>query len=102
MVRFTHYIPRMNCIPLIGYRISKSLVATRSLLSGRRDKTEGNYLMPTLTINGDRQSLPDPSTVADMIQRLGYDRKRVAVEVNQSVIPAAEHMSQKLAEGDAV
>jgi thiazole synthase len=58
--------------------------------------------MLQLTINGQEQSLPTPSTVADMLRQLGYDPKRVAVEVNQAVVPHQAHGVHALGAGDAV
>jgi thiamine biosynthesis protein ThiS len=58
--------------------------------------------MLKLTINGEPQNLPEPLTVAQLLDRLGYDRKRVAVEINQEVVPQKEHEQHQLAGGDAI
>jgi thiazole synthase len=58
--------------------------------------------MLTLTVNGEPRSLPESLTVAELLDRLGYDRRRVAVEVNQDVVPAAGHAGRRLAAGDRV
>jgi thiazole synthase len=58
--------------------------------------------MMTLTVNGEARTLPDSFTVADLLQRLGYDRRRVAVEVNCAVVPAPRHEEHHLATGDRV
>jgi thiazole synthase len=58
--------------------------------------------MPTLTINGEARSLPAPLTVADLLAQLGHDKRRVAVEVNEAVVPAARHAEHRLADGDRV
>lgn len=58
--------------------------------------------MPDVTINGEARSLPDPITVADLLQRCGYDSRRIAVEVNREVVPLAEHPRRQLRPGDAV
>src|SRR5262249_19553899 len=58
--------------------------------------------MPNVTINGNPQSLPEPLTLAALIEQLGFDRRRVAVEVNQVVVPAARHTELCLSDGDAV
>src|ERR1700688_19186 len=59
-------------------------------------------IMPTLTINGESRTLPDPLTAAQLLERLGYDRRRVAVEVNGAVVPLARHGEEALADGDHV
>jgi thiazole synthase len=58
--------------------------------------------MLTLTVNGEARTLPGPATVAQLLDRLGFDRRRVAVEVNQAVVPAARHAETPLADGDRV
>src|SRR5262249_2223100 len=58
--------------------------------------------MLKLTLNGEAQTLPEPLTVANLIDRLGYDRRRIAVEVNREVVPVAQQPAHRLASGDAV
>lgn len=58
--------------------------------------------MLTLTINGEAHTLTEKLTVAQLLDRLGLDRKRVAVEVNCDVVPSAEHAGRVLGERDAV
>src|SRR5262245_31909657 len=58
--------------------------------------------MLNLTINGEPRTLTDPLTVAELVERLGYDRRRVAVEVNQEVVPLPRHVEHRLSSGDAV
>ncbi len=58
--------------------------------------------MPTITVNAEPKTLPDPSTVADLLSQLGKDPKKLAVEVNRNVVPRSEHPRCRLVEGDAV
>jgi thiazole synthase len=58
--------------------------------------------MLKLTINGEPRCLPEPLTVADLLEQLGHDRRRVAVEVNREVVPTLQHTECGLNEGDAV
>jgi thiazole synthase len=58
--------------------------------------------MLQLTINGEPRTLAEPLSVADLLDRLGYDRRRIAVEVNCELIPRPRHPSHQLASGDAV
>jgi thiazole synthase len=55
-----------------------------------------------LTINGEQRSVTDTLTVAQLLEQLGHDRRRVAVEVNREVVPAGRHAEHHLREGDAV
>jgi thiazole synthase len=52
------------------------------------------------TVNGEARNLPGPLTVAQLLEHLGYDRRRVAVEVNGEVVPAASHDSRPLTGGE--
>jgi thiazole synthase len=58
--------------------------------------------MPTITINAEPYTSPDPLTVADLLRRLGKDPGKLAVEVNRAVVPRADHPRRPLADGDAV
>jgi thiazole synthase len=58
--------------------------------------------MFTCTINGEARSWPESLTVAELLGRLGYDRRRVAVEINGEVVPAARHAEQTLTSADRV
>ena len=55
-----------------------------------------------LTINGERQALPRPMTVAQLLAHLSVAQERVAVEVNQAVIPRTLHAQHALQPGDVV
>jgi thiazole synthase len=54
------------------------------------------------TVNGEARTLPEPLTVAQLLERLGYDRGRVAVEVNGEVVPRASHADRVLTGADRV
>jgi thiazole synthase len=58
--------------------------------------------MLTCTVNGEQQTLTPPLTVADLLDRLGYDRHRVAVEVNGEVVPRDSHGAHRLCSDDQV
>jgi thiazole synthase len=58
--------------------------------------------MLTFTVNGERRDLPGPLTVGQLLEQLGYDRRRVAVEVNGEVVPAARHCEHPVSGEDHV
>jgi thiazole synthase len=58
--------------------------------------------MPTLTINGEARDFPESLTVARLLEHLGYDRRRVAVEVNREIVPAVNHGEHALQTGDRI
>lgn len=58
--------------------------------------------MLKITLNGEPKSLPNCLSVKELLEELGYDLHRVAVEVNQEVVPRPRHPEVRLAQGDAV
>jgi thiazole synthase len=58
--------------------------------------------MLQLTINGESRTLAETVTVAQLLDQLGHDRRRVAVEINREVVPAPRHAEHRLRGGDAV
>jgi sulfur carrier protein len=56
--------------------------------------------MPELKINGESRHFPDPLTVADLIEQLGYAGKRIAVERNGEIVPKSQHAATALVAGD--
>ncbi len=56
----------------------------------------------TLTVNGQPQSIPDGSTLADLLAALGLKGQPCAAEVNRAVVPSQNHDITKLAEGDTI
>jgi thiazole synthase len=58
--------------------------------------------MLSLTINGEVHTLPESFTVADLLRHLGYDPRKVAVEVNRTVIPARLHPDHRLHPDDSI
>jgi thiamine biosynthesis protein ThiS len=59
----------------------------------------------TITLNGDRYEITGvagPMTVADLLQRLDIDPRRVAVEHNLDVVKRATFGERVVREGDEV
>jgi thiamine biosynthesis protein ThiS len=55
--------------------------------------------MPQITLNGEgRQTAA--TTVAELVQELGYAGQAVAVERNHELVPKAQHEATALEEGD--
>src|SRR5262245_32480742 len=61
-----------------------------------------NRPMFTVTINGAPHNLPNPVTVIELLQRLGFDRRPVAVEVNEQVVPRVRYAEERVAAGDRI
>jgi len=55
-----------------------------------------------VTVNDASRELPDGATVQDLIAALGLSGKRVAIEVNRTLIPRANHPQHLLHPGDHI
>jgi thiazole synthase len=55
-----------------------------------------------IRINGESHALPESLPLADLLARLKFDPSRIAVEVNEIVVPRAQHGEYVVKEGDAV
>ena len=55
-----------------------------------------------VSVNGKAMRVPSGSTLAQLLDSLGLDRARVAVELNLRVVPRAEHPSLRLNHGDTL
>jgi sulfur carrier protein len=55
-----------------------------------------------ITFNGQTLELPTAATVQQLLEAQGLAQRRIAVEVNASVVPRSRHALHALAEGDRV
>jgi len=58
--------------------------------------------MITIQLNGESESLPEDSTIIDLLTRIGSDGKTVATLVNDQVVRPPERTAHALCEGDRV
>jgi sulfur carrier protein len=49
-----------------------------------------------IQLNGDSFELPDGETVLDLLARLDLTGRRVAVELNQDIVPRSLHASTRI------
>lgn len=56
----------------------------------------------TITINTEKTTIPDGSTIADLLSELGLTGSPCAVEVNRMLVPKRRHEETPLREGDTV
>ena len=56
----------------------------------------------SLTLNGEDRSFDGPVTVDGLLQTLGLDRRKVAVERNESIVARSCYAETWLASGDAI
>jgi sulfur carrier protein len=55
-----------------------------------------------IQLNGSPHQLPDQSSIQALVEQLGLTTRRVAVEVNQAIVPKSLHSQTLLQEGDRV
>ncbi len=55
-----------------------------------------------IVLNGEQRGLEDALTVLRLIDRLQLTGKRLAVEVNEEVVPRSLHAGYRLRDGDRV
>jgi thiamine biosynthesis protein ThiS len=54
----------------------------------------------TVSINGERRDLAGPLSVAALLDTLGLDMRKVAVERNMEIVPRSTYAATLLADGD--
>lgn len=55
-----------------------------------------------ILLNGQPHPINDGATLAQLIEALGLNDKRVAAEVNEEIVPRSRHAEHRLAPGDRV
>ena len=55
-----------------------------------------------ILVNGEKISLPEDSSIECLIVHLGYQNQRIAIEINESIIPKSNHSSFLLQDLDKV
>jgi len=55
-----------------------------------------------LTINGETQDFPEGLTISGLVEALGLNPLKVAVERNLDVVPKSLHAETRLSEGDRI
>ena len=55
-----------------------------------------------VTINGETQHLEENISLSSLILQLGLENNRLAIEVNQAIIPRSQHSDYLLQAGDVV
>jgi thiamine biosynthesis protein ThiS len=54
----------------------------------------------SLTLNGEARSFDGTLSVADLLHTLGFDRRKVAVERNEAIVPRSIYAETWLESGD--
>lgn len=61
------------------------------------------YLLPMrVTLNGEARELSEGLTVNDLVDQLGLNERRIAVEINRDILPRDDYANRAIQEGDVV
>ena len=55
-----------------------------------------------IRLNGEQSVVDDAINLAQLVAQLELSGKRIAIEVNDELIPRSQHMQHQLSEGDRV
>jgi sulfur carrier protein len=55
-----------------------------------------------IVLNGELKDAVGCSTVESLLQQLGINRERVAIELNADIVPKVEYEKQLLSDGDKI
>ena len=55
-----------------------------------------------IIVNGEKIELPQQSNIQDLVAHLGYQKQRIAIEINESIIPKSNHSTHLLKNQDKV
>ena len=59
-------------------------------------------MIVNLLVNGETLELPDNANSADIIKHLGCQDQRIALEVNETIIPKSTHEEFLLSDNDKI
>ncbi|ATJ81087.1 sulfur carrier protein ThiS [Halomonas beimenensis] len=55
-----------------------------------------------IQLNGEARTLEAEASVAQLVESLGLAGRRIAVEVNEEIVPRSAHGETRLSDGDRV
>jgi sulfur carrier protein len=55
-----------------------------------------------IIVNGEKRSVPAGQTLAELVRELDLEGRRVAVEVNEEIVPRSQYSEHVLNGGDRV
>lgn len=55
-----------------------------------------------IVLNGADTAAPEAATITQLIEQLGLTNKRIAIEINETIVPRSAHATTVLRSGDRV
>lgn len=56
----------------------------------------------SVRVNGEPKQLQQPCSLSELIEHMGLKGRRIAVELNQQIVPRSQHDNCQLADGDCI
>jgi sulfur carrier protein len=53
-------------------------------------------------LNGESKTIGDAVTVSQLLRELGLGERRVAVEINEAIVPRSQHSAHRLQDDDRI
>lgn len=69
-------------------------------LTVRAELDSGISLLMRIQVNGQDHELSDPMTLARLVERLGLDARKIAIERNLEIVPRSTYEQTALQDGD--
>lgn len=58
--------------------------------------------MITIYVNGNAEPLLENASVQQLLEKMGLENKRIAIECNAAILPRSEYETHRLNDGDKV
>ena len=55
-----------------------------------------------ITFNGEEKSLNEGTYLSQLLEQLGIEGKRIAIEINREIIPKSAHAQYEIKDGDNI
>ena len=55
-----------------------------------------------ITVNGEKQALDGPTTVGELLAKLGIDPETVVIELNLDILERTSHGDKVIEDGDSI
>lgn len=55
-----------------------------------------------ILVNGDALEIPAAATIADLVKQLDLEGRRIAVEVNEELVPRSTYVAHPIQDGDHI
>jgi sulfur carrier protein len=55
-----------------------------------------------ITVNGETRTAPEGLTAAQLVEELGLEGQRIAMEVNEEILPRSRYGTHRLQAGDRI